>query len=94
MIERYYRQAEAAFMLRIRLGPRFVWETLLEDLRKGKTRRVPPLRHIERSGRPAYHEADLLEFIEQYRRMYPDAKAGVVPVSQDIDLDELALLPD
>ena len=85
--ERRYDASETAFFLRLCLGNLCCWYTMLSDQRRGRETKLPYLKHHVKGGYPYYLSSDMLSYIEQVRREFPDARAKVPPCFIDIDVE-------
>lgn len=95
--ERRYPAFEAAYLLRLLLGPEFGnFYTLMADQRRGKPTPIPNIRHYRgANGVPYYRTGDLLAFVDEIRSnplMRVRARAQVKPTFNEYDLErEMAL---
>ena len=95
-IQRRYCVSEAAFMLRVLLGPNFGnLYTTLADQRRGRKTKLPFIPYDTENAMPYYLSTDLESFIEEVRatpRIGTKAKNGIKPVFRDVDLwEEMSL---
>lgn len=87
-VERRYAPFEAAFLIRTLCGDLCNWYVTLADIRRDKATRFPMIRHYRSGqGAPYYTGADLLAFVEEVRRMYPQARAGQKPQFTEHDIE-------
>lgn len=88
----FYPPSEAAFILRLALGPCRNWHVYLADLRRGKQRSGPQLQPYGRSdwkGQPLYAKVDVEKFVADFRQYCPEEVAkSVKPLAQVITVAE------
>lgn len=78
--------SEAAFKLRIELGPLCDWGMRLADMRRGRHTDGPVLRPVaglKQAGRIVYLTATVNTFIEEIRKLNPSATRGKPPETLD-----------
>lgn len=86
--EHRYPAFEAAFFVRLYCGDIFNWYAAMSDIRRGRKVRLPNIRHRSHAGAPYYTSSDLMTFVEEVRRMYPEARSGIRPQYEQYDIEK------
>ena len=90
--ERHYSVHEAAFMLRILLGPLLgSFYSILADQRRGRKTKLPIIPYQNKSGVPYYLSTELMKFVDTVRAGRKTRKlvqAKVKPVFREVDLEK------
>lgn len=69
--------SEVAYLFRSTFGPIFEWSNFLTDMRRGRHDKfhLPVTKRIH--GRPYYGTNDLLTFMAEFEKAYPESRQGV-----------------
>jgi len=70
-------ESELAYLLRTELGPCFQWQDYLSDLRRGRHENIHLPVAFKAGRKYWYRSYDVLEFVAEFRKQYPEAQRGV-----------------
>lgn len=70
-------ESEVAYLFRTELGPVFQWQDFLSDLRRGRHESLYLALAFKAGRKYFYRSYDLLEFMAEFKRQYPEAERGV-----------------